>query len=404
MADSPLELSKLWKKQFNEATDLLDAEKYELAIEKLIETLATIEKLDREGSTAKGGDHDLRVPETMERLAYAYHKRGLLSNAEPIFRRAMSMLEGRMVGYSTSHRCANSLADLLSESGRGAEAEELRNQYPSFELDEPADYFTFDDTIENALMITLSNLAHNGKETKKLLAIMEDLVAHMENVLGPDSNVTVNGLIKVGSIALRYTEDKEKAIAFMSSALKVSLDKEDCDVEALATSMRMLALCDPHLPLSKALARKASNLEELSGTTTLAGSIAALLASMSNTPSIEMSVEDADRIILDWRASLIEESIPFVSMTLTEKQRYQQLLSFTTRALEIADECQRDCPPPLSTINLLSDASKCYLELGDPVNARLFKQKELDVIAEHWGEGHQMMLEAVEEMEELQKL
>lgn len=400
MADSPLELSRRWKKQFNEATALIEAAEYEQAIEKLNETLATIEALEQEGSTQKGGDRDLRVPETLERLGYAYYKRGLLSNAESVYRQALEMLENRIIGYSTAHACARSLADILAESGKNAEAEQWRVAFPVFELEDTTDPFDLFESIESSLLITLSNLANQGKETKQIISIMEDLVAHMENYLGTKDPVTVNGLLKVGSICLHY-DDKAKAIALMSAALRTALSTDNCEPEELCTCMRKLALCEPHLPLSKALTTKATAIEKETGATTLAGNIAALLESMSNAPKIEMSIEDADRIIQNWKDSFVEESIPFVAVELTEKQRYEQLVSLIKKALVIEERCHADESHPLSRINLLSEASKCYVEMGDIENAKLYKQKEVDVISEHWGEGHLMMLEALEELEEM---
>lgn len=402
---SALELAKTWKKLMSEAEELLSQEEAtsiddcDRALEILNKALSTIETLGREHAILKGGAEDLRLAETLERIGFAYYCRGMFPAAESALRRALKITQDRIIGYFTATSAAQNLARVLDKLGKGAEAIELRAEYPEFE-DPPADEVRPAEALERILLTTLYTLFGTDATSSEVVPLMEELLGHIETVFGSDHEYTIDALHRTGECNMRLGR-KDRAMDLFTRAYKISAARKEENKEEIASCMRKLATTDPQGRLGKAFSSKARAIGQEGGIETLADSIISkILAKSGPSQQLVMPVEEAEIVIDQWEATLSNDGVPFVSLTLNNEQRYRQLLSMFERAIAIAEVAEKGSEAPLSTLNLLAEMADCHKELGEDEKAKELKERELKLIAEHWGEGHVMYVEAVEDYEE----
>ncbi len=400
MADSPLQMARKWKGLFEEGKSFIECEKLEEAVSRLNEALLAIEDLDREGSTSKGGPEDLRIAETLERLAFANHRLNRCEEAELQYRRALNILEGRVLGYLTELAAAHNLADLLDATQRSEEAEALRASHPAPEPRSDDEEVAVFDSVEFAIMLALSNLAQ-FREEPSVIALMEELLVHVENVFGTNSPDTVEAVTYLGWVLASV--DVSKAAAYFERGLAISLGSQNPNKEQIATCLHALSKLKGESPLGRAFKAKARIYDKELGNQGWSDSLASAerkLTGAKETP--DMVLKEADRLIGSWKKEHAGLTVPYVTMEMSATQRYEQLSGIIIRALTIAESKECDAEnPPLELTALLAEGSRCYKELGKIEQAKALKEREMQLISKYWGEGHLMMVEALESYEEL---
>lgn len=401
MSDSKLDTALAWKQSLADASELIEAKEYKRAIVLLEDALKMAESLT--------GPEDLRIAETLERLAFAYHCLGCLQDAEPHYRRAIEVAVPRLFGRDTEISATENLANLLCETDRAAEGEEMREailkKYP-----EPSDEdmvqtnvsTSYRMTIENDIMRSLNGVARSNPDLT--LPIMNEMLGIIETVFGADSPEVIDALEMLGNSSPTGAEYHDRA-------LRIKIQKSgstEADEAAIAYTMRALALSQPPPPadrtFSDALLTKARSIEKKLGVTNVLDmTMGALVKQFGKGPERpEMSLEQAEEILAAWQEQKPDVP-PFIEMTLTKDQRYKQLLPILEKALTTVCEIEKDEEYPLSTICIMSEASRVHKELGDIETAKALLEKKMKVIANSWGEGHGLMVDAYEAYQALCK-
>jgi tetratricopeptide (TPR) repeat protein len=410
MAETPLELSLLWKKKFAEALRLIKAKEFKQAISVLKEALTIVERLEKEDLPTLEGMRDLRTPETMERLAFVYQLCGLDAESEAMYKETLDIIEGRFMAFRTEERCVIGLSKLYDSLGRTADRVALRQKYPRcpddydgmfpvLEEDSDVPITPYRGVPETSLMRSLKMVIDKAKDSRIAFEIAEELLVHTEEVFGTNSSETNEVLNELGQAYL-FKGNKLKAEELFTRALKIALAQDSENAKEIAECMRNLASCDPHTALSRAFTTKARAIEkELNIQNPLDLALHYILQASGRTPEPEQSPAEVERLLQNWRASQPESEIPFVSMEVSPIQRNKQILSLQMLSLTQVEECEANDEHPLSTICLLGDIAHTHLALEQNELAKKFKKREMDIIKKHWGEGHSMYVEAYEEYE-----
>jgi tetratricopeptide (TPR) repeat protein len=436
MSEGPLQLSIKWLRLFAEGRELLDAGDHDGALAVLESALAVIEAVD---AMSKDENPDNRVAETLERIAFVYQQKGLLTKAEPLYRRAMEIAHTHILGVHLRMAIHQNLAKLLTDTGREEEGKVLLGRYPLAAgvgvvsenpltggdgIEAAVDAFAEaavayaeasiptaieQPSLEGSMMMSLNTLAFmNQESTQMVLSLMKEFVEHAELCYGTLSNEFSEAAER---IARGYTHalDVSTALSFLQKAFlaKLSIVGDDKEIASLGMD---LAMCDKESALSKALVAKYHRAEQFDDPLTLANSIMSKIAAAQGevaeplpiaVAAKTVDVEEAEKIIEEWRQAQAFTIKAPSHMTRDEQCRH--LLPLAEKAVALAQEVEANDAHPLSTICLLSDKSKVHKELGDNAQALKCKEMELAVIASHWGEGHQLMVEAHMQYTKLQQ-
>jgi len=403
MTQAARELAVKWRTLFKQGEKLVDAGEFKQALSIFGEALTVMRSLEAEGSTKSGGPDDLRSSETIERIGFCHEQLGNTEEAEKQHSEVLRITKGRLVGMMTTQGSVRGLIRIYAAAGRDDEIETLKAEYPFVTEEDPPSGEISEYHPEFGFMLTLSGLFRDGGKTYPLLEIAEEFIAHTEICLGTDHELSLHVMRETGK--LFHTGHREKAAEIFTRALKIALAKEGDNLEDISKCMRDLASCNPESPLGKALSAKARAIEMETGKEDIMDKTMRMVMAMTGTtPPPDMVMEEADRILDQWRAEQTEDAVPFVAMELTRKQRFNQLLGLAKRvvAWDEAEGVEQDYP--LSRIGALGMVAECYKEIGDIENARLYFEREMEVTAKHWGDGHALVTDVLAKIEELDEL
>lgn len=396
MAEGSLKLALQWKELFAEAKQQIDSGDFAGSLSTLEKAQGVIESLAAAENT---GRPELRLAETFERMAYAYHQQGILTDAERLYRSALEIANAHMISFFVKEAISQNLARLFIETGREAEGQALLQRYPVRD-EKPALEVELSQQLVQGLLLSVSNLVFfAGDKAAQVSSLMGELVDYCENAYGSDSDLFAEAAKKQGNLQMRM-ETSSADVWFKRSLLaKLNSGCANEDIVPIAVDV---ALSERNSTLGKALTVKYPDRNEHS-IHNIANSVAQKISaqlgatapsstvSSSTTPS--MSVAEAEQVIEDWRKS----QPAIVGILMSEAERYKELLVLIDKALFLVEEVERNESHPLSTISILSQKSRLLQKLGDIAAAKACKEKELQVISSHWGEGHIMMIEAYEE-------
>ncbi len=395
MPENKLKLALDWKKKLAEGSELIEAKEYKRALVLLEDALKIAEELT-------DGD-DLRIADTLERIAFSYHRLGLTQEAEPRYRRAIELAKPRLFGRDTEQLATENLADLLCETERAAEGEAMREaihtKYPGLDvpLVQTDVSTTYRAAPENDIMRNLNSLARVNPTLA--IPLMKEAFGLIETVYGAESLEAVEALEMLGGRS-------EAGIEFLEKVLRIqqkTLGSSDSDEAAIAYSMRNLALSHTDKTLSRALLSKARATEKKLGiVNTLDMTMQMIRAKLPGASAAQedMPLEEAEAILAAW-AEKTPDVPPFVDLAITEEQRQSQIRSLMERSLAAAFEIEKDEEYPLNTICMLSFACTFHEKSGDIEAAKKMLEKEMEVIASHWGDGHAMMVDVYERYQSL---
>ena len=396
-----LQQSIQWLRIFSEAKDRIDAGDFAGAMPLLEQALPISEELD------VALKPDFRLAQTLERMAYANHKQGLLTEAEPLYRRALELADRYLLEAAIRKPIYENLGKLLSETGREDEAQALLAGCP-IEEPEAAVAVCQIESIEQSMMRTLSNLAFFQRaHVQRVLSVMYDLIEHTENCFGTLSNEFADSVVRVFQCQSANTETK--ALPILQKALVARLSVGGTDKELASLGMD-LAMFDQSDTLSTALLAKYRNPERFDDPINLSNSIRATIAAVAGeavapSPMVEsvnaMSIEEADKIISDWLAS--QPAPVMTPPPMTKELRNRRLLPLMEKALALVQELEAEDPYPLGIVCVLSEKSRLHREMGEIAQALHCLELKIQVIAGSWGEAHEMMFDARKQFKELQQ-
>ncbi len=385
MADSPLQIAQTWETLLEQGKILLDQEQFAKAENILQQALVLARQL---------GDDDTRIAATMERLAFAHQRQGRNAEAEALYKEALERSRMRFLMHETKRSCVDNLVIILEQSGRDAEAKALREKNPQSTKKisgiNPGAFQRMAKSPELACLFSLSATA--GSSVSRA---MEQLAAQVETIYGAHSLFAADAQARLGT---RYVqENRHSARAHHERALlirKTDLGENNAEV---ADSLRSLAMCCDDQVITNALDAKARSIEQSLGIVSPAhNAIATLHAMVGSKPPPDQPAEDVDKTLKQFYATLsLPEAKPPLPLELAE--RHQFLLDLLLSTLPEVRASEHGAKHPLSTINTLSMISKYYAKLENLEQSRVFKEEEMALIAEHWGEGHRLMVDAVKE-------
>ncbi|MBX9666162.1 MAG: tetratricopeptide repeat protein [Candidatus Obscuribacterales bacterium] len=391
MPEPLLQIALKWKKTLAEAKELIEAKEYKRALVLLDDTLKLAEILNEDDGPEEERIVDLRIAVTLERIAFAYHCLGRLDEAEPLYRRAIEIAKPRLFGTDTEKLSTANLANLLCETGRNDEAESMREAILKKYSPTAQTSMSFPlITSENKVMSSLQSLANS--EPNLVVPIMKEVLGLIETVYGAESKEAVNALDLIGKASQMGAEYHERALR-----IRLKRVENEEDEVGVAYAMRSLIATHTDRKLCDALLAKARAVEKKIGAENVFDQTIGLLHSLlgTNVP-VEMPLEIADEIFSEWlQQSPIEP--PFVDVTLTDDQRYERLVSILDQALAAVYKIEKESEYPLSTLCMLSTASSVHKEFGNIEKAKALLEEEMRVIANHWGDGHVMMVDTYEE-------
>lgn len=429
MSESPLQLSIKWIKLLADGKERIAAGDFVGALPVLESALAAIEAVD---AFSNPESPDIRVADTLERIAFAYQQQGSLDKAEPLYRRAMEIANTHILGVHLRTAIYQNLAKLLNDTGRAEEGKALLAKYP---LEGGAEETVIDPIAEGkgieaaidafaeaavaiaeesaakskvyvmpsnevSIVQTLNILAFmNGESAQRVLSFMQEIVEHTEFCYGTLSQEFTEVAEKLAR-GYMHTFDMSSALPYLQKALfaKMSVGVDDSEIESLSVD---LAMCNRESALSKALIAKYHRPAKFDDPLTLAASIMSKIAAAQGEvakplPTIAAAQavgdEEAEKTIEEWRAEQALAVKAPAFMTMEEKCR--QLLPLAEKAVALAREVEANDSHPFSLVCLLSEKVKLHQELGEKAEALKVKQQELEVITKHWGEGHQLTVEA----------
>lgn len=392
---SHLQMAVDWQSLFESGKELIDAGDYAAAVPVLKEALAKIESLDEVQEKVDDTRPDKRIGQTLERLAFAYHKQGNLADAEPLYRKALEIVSKYMIALLDKEAAAHNLADLLIETGRDAEAESLLARYPKRDR-KPVVYRA---SNEMGVITSLSLLARQGSSyTREFLSLMEMLVRNVETHFGSASKEFADVSEKLGTAYMQTGSTKGKEFLEKSLLAKLSLPDAANEVSSLSQDIQM---CDPLNPLGRALLAK-YGVDSLTAITesAIAKSLKMLGVERESEPQTSMSIEEAEKVIADWKS---KQPAPSQPDNFSDEEHLRSLLPILEKATVLVKEVEIDAQYPLSTISMLSQCSKVYEELGDIPKAIEAREEEWQISSAQWGESHVMTVEIYTELEKLKK-
>src|SRR3990172_10615101 len=110
----------LWKGYLDSGKKAFEEDDYAKAQQQFVAALREAEHF---------GPHDSRLTSTLNNLAVLYHTQGKYSEAEPLYRRALAILEETLgATHPSVGQGLNNLAEMLRAQGKHAEAERLHRR------------------------------------------------------------------------------------------------------------------------------------------------------------------------------------------------------------------------------------------------------------------------------------
>lgn len=214
---------RVWDRHMTAGQFLYEEGRYDAAAQQLKIALATARKF---------GPRDIRLPSTLNRLAQVYHDQGKYSQAEPLYKRSLTLTR-RILGPNDPDVAANlnNLATLYRDEGRYAPAEALYKQ--SLEIVEKTQGPDNPDVA-----VSLNNLAElYGEEGKygRAVPLYQRSLAIWEKALGPDD---LNVAVSLNNLGALYGDQKEYAQA------------EELYQRSLAIKEKSLGPSDPSVALT----------------------------------------------------------------------------------------------------------------------------------------------------------
>ncbi|HEY9717033.1 MAG TPA: tetratricopeptide repeat protein [Trichormus sp.] len=418
MTESLLQVAVDWKRVFASATEAAEAQDYVRALQLLREAEALAQKL---------GEDDQRLGETLERIGFVYQSQGQLADAETAYRRALKVLEKRLLASMLKRKIRSQLAQLLEQSGRAEEAVELQNRPLPKTFRDSSKSQLEQESHAHKLMTSLKLLSRGslGKPYPKLQPLMEEVLVHIENTYGAESMEVAAGLETMASFVESLAIDElSQAITtgtllpdstpgamfasmpgrvtanqYYRRALHITAKNFGKDSMNVVAVMRSLAMTELGTPLSDALQAKANAIEKSGGFETVTVNVARDVVSKltGEPPPLDMALSEAETIVSEFYQTPVPGgNEPFINLELSQEQITAQLLSLLEMGLAMAEECEANSKHPLQTICILAQLSDVHKEAGDIPKAKAALEREMSIIASKWGEGHIIMVEAME--------
>lgn len=268
--------------------------------------------------------------------------------------------------------------------------------------------------VEVSLTITLQNLSYEltqsdrSRELETVRALIRELSLQALRVYGNASVVSAEAIDNLARLEREEGRDEEaERLHKQSLSMKMKLLGDDVVV---AESLRAVAQFHREDELGQALVHRARLIEEQAGVRDPVEATFQELANNSALPeemrrhfqeqvleSPDMDTAAMNQLIEDYLSDSARNNEPETS-PITSEERFRRVMDIATRGFEIMEPIEADAPYPLGTICMLSVMSDCHRHLGNIPDAKALLERELAIIAKHWGSNHVMMTETLDKL------